>query len=593
MIKLFFKYTRGVILERVPLTAGTVGLDCSFDFSDEWEGLTKTAVFEGSGVTKDVILLESTVKVPLEVLAEPDGELRIGVYGMDDDGNIVIPTMYVDVGTILGNSVDPSKDPTTDGTLPVWGQVLNVALEAKEKAENAEESATGEKESAREYAEAAEAAKTGAETAQEAAETAQDEAQAAKESIENMTVSAVMVAPGTDASVAKSESDGITHLEFSFPQADQANWDQEDSKSSSFVKSKPSIKAGTGTHAIVEGKITGNGANVASGLASHAEGYNTQATNQMAHAEGGDTVASGSASHAEGGGTKATAQYSHSEGRGTVANSNNQHVQGKFNDLTDSSKYAHIVGNGTGEDELNEDGTIKTKKRSNAHTLDWDGNAWFAGKVTVGTDNKELVTKAYVDESIENIEIDVDTEISDTSTNPVQNKVIKQYVDNSGGKSPYIGDNGNWFEWDINLKKYVDSGVQAQGEDGEPGVSGLPNIVTASSERMFITRCASYTEYRNTSSVTSAGINVFYRNINNPGNDMWAMTFTAGENISFMEPANEYQKIEWAVAEPVFTPGYTYYLSFIPLKDESYENDLAFKGTILGVWVAKELTASE
>lgn len=35
--------------------------------------------------------------------------------------------------------------------------------------------------------------------------------------------------------------------------------------------------------------------------------------------------------------------------------------------------YAHIVGNGT------------SSKRSNAHTLDWDGNAWFAGDVYVGS----------------------------------------------------------------------------------------------------------------------------------------------------------------------------------------------------------------
>jgi hypothetical protein len=36
-------------------------------------------------------------------------------------------------------------------------------------------------------------------------------------------------------------------------------------------------------------------------------------------------------------------------------------------------KYAHIVGNGWGNG-----------SRSNAHTLDWDGNAWFAGDVYVG-----------------------------------------------------------------------------------------------------------------------------------------------------------------------------------------------------------------
>jgi hypothetical protein len=36
-----------------------------------------------------------------------------------------------------------------------------------------------------------------------------------------------------------------------------------------------------------------------------------------------------------------------------------------------SGEYAHIVGNGDSEN-----------NRSNAHTLDWSGNAWFAGSVT-------------------------------------------------------------------------------------------------------------------------------------------------------------------------------------------------------------------
>ena len=41
-----------------------------------------------------------------------------------------------------------------------------------------------------------------------------------------------------------------------------------------------------------------------------------------------------------------------------------------------TGNYAHVVGNGTEE------------KRSNAHTLDWDGNAWFAGNVYVGGEHQ-------------------------------------------------------------------------------------------------------------------------------------------------------------------------------------------------------------
>ena len=95
---------------------------------------------------------------------------------------------------------------------------------------------------------------------------------------------------------------------------------------------------------------------LASGRGTHVEGYSTTAWGQGAHAEGELTVASGNASHAEGLGTIASYQF--------------QHVEGGYNK---PGSYIHIVGNGTDND-----------NRSNAHTLDWDGNAWFAGNIKIG-----------------------------------------------------------------------------------------------------------------------------------------------------------------------------------------------------------------
>lgn len=112
-----------------------------------------------------------------------------------------------------------------------------------------------------------------------------------------------------------------------------------------------------------------------------AEGNLTRASGSYSHAEGDYTLAFGFTSHAEGFATEARGAWSHAEGSDTVANPAYQHVQGKFNiaedspvDPSDAGNYAHIVGNG-----------ISTTKRSNAHTLDWSGNAWFAGNVYVGS----------------------------------------------------------------------------------------------------------------------------------------------------------------------------------------------------------------
>lgn len=141
-----------------------------------------------------------------------------------------------------------------------------------------------------------------------------------------------------------------------------------------------------GTYSHAEGHLT-----TATGEDSHAEGYYTIASGQYSHAEGRSAKAEGTQSHAEGYYTTATGESSHAEGNQTTASGDYQHVQGKFNVADNSGEYADIVGNGT-----------SNTKRSNAHTLDWNGNAWFAGDVYVGStggknkDNgsKKLVTEA-------------------------------------------------------------------------------------------------------------------------------------------------------------------------------------------------------
>lgn len=107
-----------------------------------------------------------------------------------------------------------------------------------------------------------------------------------------------------------------------------------------------------------------------------------------------DNIASSNGAHSEGEGSQALATASHAEGAGTIASIGYQHVQGKYNIEDTNGTYAHIVGNGT-----------SNTSRSNAHTLDWNGNAWYAGTVSAGTvanpapvtNANDLATKAYVD----------------------------------------------------------------------------------------------------------------------------------------------------------------------------------------------------
>lgn len=214
-----------------------------------------------------------------------------------------------------------------------------------------------------------------------------------------------------------------------------------------------STASGFGAHA--EGGYT-----TAGGLYSHAEGYDTTASADYSHAEGRETTASGQSSHAEGNGTTASGSSSHAEGLKTTASSSYQHVQGTYNIEDANSVYAHIVGNG--------DYTT----RSNAHTIDWDGNGWFAGDVKVGgtsqssSDAKTLATTEYVDNAVSDAGVYVqDTEPTDaedgavwvdTSNDPSFIEPNLPEVTTADNGKILMVVNGKWQAVDLNLSVDAD-----------------------------------------------------------------------------------------------------------------------------------------
>ena len=142
------------------------------------------------------------------------------------------------------------------------------------------------------------------------------------------------------------------------------------------------IQNGTGEGSIVEGSpIEGTySLPEATGVNSHGEGVWSDATGDYSHAEGSGATASGWAAHAEGYNTTSSGRASHVEGYFTIANHAYQHVFGAFNigdpstaANTEKGTYIEIVGNGNSTSQVN---------RSNARTLDWEGNEMLSGSLT-------------------------------------------------------------------------------------------------------------------------------------------------------------------------------------------------------------------
>ena len=110
------------LIRLAPIPRGIVGAAVTVKYTDPaWDGIQKTVVFR-SAVTKDVLDACSEVIIPAEVVSRAGINLYMGVYGVDSANNVVIPTIWAELGMIQP-AATPSGDTSTSPALPVWAQI--------------------------------------------------------------------------------------------------------------------------------------------------------------------------------------------------------------------------------------------------------------------------------------------------------------------------------------------------------------------------------------------------------------------------------------------------------------------------------------
>lgn len=123
MFSLYADKTQLTLQEVEPITSGSVNVyHISFRFSEDWDGLDRTAVFRAGLESRAVLLGEDNETViPWEVLAKPDVKLFCGVYGMQG-GHTVLPTIWASLGWIKPGAEpgEAARPPTPD----LWEQAL-------------------------------------------------------------------------------------------------------------------------------------------------------------------------------------------------------------------------------------------------------------------------------------------------------------------------------------------------------------------------------------------------------------------------------------------------------------------------------------
>lgn len=123
MFDLYAEKTQLCVRQREPVTSGSVNVyEAAFEFSEDWAGLEKTAVFRAGEKSASVMLGSSgACVIPWEVLATPGKRLEAGIYGVRG-AEVVLPTVWADLGYILTGAApgEEARPPTPD----LWEQEL-------------------------------------------------------------------------------------------------------------------------------------------------------------------------------------------------------------------------------------------------------------------------------------------------------------------------------------------------------------------------------------------------------------------------------------------------------------------------------------
>lgn len=121
-----------------PITSGSVNIyHVQFEFSHDWDGMEKTAVF-WAGKEKVVVALSggSQCTIPWEVLVRPGVPLHVGVYG-SVNGDTVLPTIWARLGVINDGTTLDGVDNAQPPTPGIYDQFVQAVHDDKVAAENA------------------------------------------------------------------------------------------------------------------------------------------------------------------------------------------------------------------------------------------------------------------------------------------------------------------------------------------------------------------------------------------------------------------------------------------------------------------------
>lgn len=138
-IRIHIQGAEATVLSAPDLTAGMVKLPVVFTFDDDWDAMTKNALYRAGDVTGMESNIQEAGTVDADVMRQQGCELEIGMFGTMEDGT-QLPTVWVGVG-VIREGTQPAAEKAADPSQPVWAKALAKIAQIPERIELALEQA--------------------------------------------------------------------------------------------------------------------------------------------------------------------------------------------------------------------------------------------------------------------------------------------------------------------------------------------------------------------------------------------------------------------------------------------------------------------
>jgi len=186
MFEITVNTRRAVVGAKELITTRSAGIQCQFTFSEDWDGLSKFAIFRNGDDGQEVPVAlpnSNLITIPPQTCSEEyvDEPVFVGVYGSDGVGGVIIPTIWVSLGVLRPGAVTTDIITLPEPTPDMWAQILAIANSAAAIATECEEN--------EELRVAAEEVRVNAESLRTTAEQGRADAEAARVTAEQGRVS--------------------------------------------------------------------------------------------------------------------------------------------------------------------------------------------------------------------------------------------------------------------------------------------------------------------------------------------------------------------------------------------------------------------